>query len=75
VSKRRVVITGLGQVSPVGNDVATAWAPGKSASARLWSLDSAEPSPLEMVPENGGTSLLLPPVPVYAGIELIRKRG
>jgi hypothetical protein len=28
-----------------------------------------------MVPENGGTSLLLPPVPVYAGIELIRKRG
>jgi len=57
------------------NDVATAWAPGKSASARLWSLDSAEPSPLEMVPENGGTSLLLPPVPVYAGIELIRKRG
>jgi 3-oxoacyl-[acyl-carrier-protein] synthase II len=26
VSKRRVVVTGLGIVSPVGNDVATAWA-------------------------------------------------
>ena len=26
MSKRRVVITGLGIVSPVGNDVATAWA-------------------------------------------------
>ena len=26
VSKRRVVVTGLGQVSPVGNDVATGWA-------------------------------------------------
>ncbi len=25
MSKRRVVITGLGIVSPVGNDVATAW--------------------------------------------------
>ena len=57
------------------NDLATAWVPGKFASARLWSLASAEPLPLEMVPENGGTSLLLPPVPVYAGIELIRKRG
>ena len=26
MSKRRVVVTGLGQVSPVGNDVATGWA-------------------------------------------------
>ena len=26
MSKRRVVVTGLGMVSPVGNDVATAWA-------------------------------------------------
>ena len=25
MSQRRVVITGLGQVSPVGNDVQTAW--------------------------------------------------
>ena len=25
MSQRRVVITGLGQVSPVGNDVETAW--------------------------------------------------
>ena len=33
------------------------------------------PSPIEMVPENGGTSLLLPPVPVYAGIELSGKAG
>ena len=32
----------------------------------------AEPVPLEMADENGGTSLLLPPVPVYAGIELRR---
>ncbi|MDX1556491.1 MAG: beta-ketoacyl synthase N-terminal-like domain-containing protein, partial [Xanthomonadales bacterium] len=25
MSKRRIVITGLGAVTPVGNDVATAW--------------------------------------------------
>jgi len=56
-------------------DVATAWVPGKYASARQWSLGSEGPSPIEMVAENGGTSLLLPPVPVYAGVELIRKAG
>ena len=57
------------------NDLATAWVPGKCASARLWSLGSEGPSPIEMVPENGGTSLLLPPVPVYAGIELFGRAG
>ena len=57
------------------NDLATAWVPGKYASARLWSLGSASPSAVEMVAENGGASLLLPPVPVYAGIELERRSG
>jgi len=57
------------------DDLATAWVPGKYSSARLWNLDSVDPSPIQMVPENGGTSLLLPPVPVYAGIELLRKPG
>jgi hypothetical protein len=54
------------------NDVATVWVPGKCTSARLWSLASDGPALIEMVAENGGTSLLLPPVPVYAGIELRR---
>jgi len=57
------------------DDVATVWVPGKCDSARLWSLGSPGSSPIEMVPENGGTSLNLPPVPVYAGIELSLKRG
>jgi hypothetical protein len=57
------------------NDLATAWVPGKYASARLWSLGSEGSSPVEMVSENGGTSLLLPAVPVYAGIELLGKQG
>ena len=56
-------------------DVATVWVPGKYAAARLWSLGAAGPSPIEMVPENGGTSLPLPAVPVYAAIELIGKAG
>jgi hypothetical protein len=55
------------------NDLATVWVPGKYASARLWSLGSEGPSPIQMVPENGGASLLLPPVPVYAGIELFSR--
>jgi hypothetical protein len=57
------------------NDLATVWVPGKYALAQLWSLTSEGPSPLELVSENGGTSLLLPPVPVYAGIELLGKSG
>ena len=55
------------------NDLATVWVPRKYASARLWTLGSQGPSPIEMVPENGGASLLLPPVPVYAGIELFSR--
>ncbi len=43
MSKRRVVITGLGIVSPVGNDVATAWASvlaGKSGIAKVERFDT-----------------------------------
>jgi len=35
------------------NDLATAWVPGKYASARLWSLGAAGPVAIETVPENG----------------------
>ena len=54
--------------------------PGKSCQELLAVLN-AQPvvgrivQPGEMVAENGGTSLLLPPVPVYAGVELSRKAG
>jgi 3-oxoacyl-[acyl-carrier-protein] synthase II len=43
LSKRRVVITGLGIVSPVGNDVATAWAnilAGRSGIAPIERFDT-----------------------------------
>ena len=43
MSKRRVVITGLGIVSPVGNDVATAWAnilAGRSGIAPIERFDT-----------------------------------
>ena len=43
MSKRRVVITGLGVVSPVGNDVATAWASilgGRSGIAPIERFDT-----------------------------------
>jgi 3-oxoacyl-[acyl-carrier-protein] synthase II len=44
LSKRRVVITGLGIVSPVGNDVATAWAnilAGRSGIGPVTRFDAA----------------------------------
>jgi hypothetical protein len=57
------------------NDEATVWVPGKYASARLWSLHSKGPSAIQIAAENSGSSLLLPPVPVYAGIELFARAG
>ncbi|WP_165009064.1 beta-ketoacyl-ACP synthase II [Neisseria yangbaofengii] len=45
MSQRRVVITGLGQVSPVGNDVATAWSnllAGKSGIGMITRFDASE---------------------------------
>ncbi|AUH50134.1 beta-ketoacyl-[acyl-carrier-protein] synthase II [Chromobacterium sp. ATCC 53434] len=45
MSKRRVVVTGLGHVSPVGNDVATGWAnllAGKSGIARITRFDASD---------------------------------
>ncbi|MDE2305603.1 MAG: beta-ketoacyl-ACP synthase II [Gammaproteobacteria bacterium] len=44
MSKRRVVVTGLGIVSPVGNDIATAWAAileGRSGITRTTRFDTA----------------------------------
>jgi len=45
VSKRRVVVTGLGHISPVGNDVATGWAnllAGRSGIGRITRIDASD---------------------------------
>ncbi len=45
VSKRRVVVTGLGHVAPVGNDVASGWAnllAGKSGISRITRFDPSD---------------------------------
>lgn len=45
MSKRRVVVTGMGMVSPVGNDVATAWAnitAGKSGIGEITHFDASK---------------------------------
>ena len=44
MSKRRVVVTGLGHISPVGNDVATGWAhilAGKSGISQVTRFDAS----------------------------------
>ncbi|TJZ74786.1 beta-ketoacyl-ACP synthase II [Chitiniphilus eburneus] len=45
MSKRRVVVTGLGHVAPVGNDVATGWAnllSGKSGIGRITRFETSD---------------------------------
>ena len=45
MSKRRVVVTGLGVVTPVGNDVATTWRAlldGQSGAANITKFDAAQ---------------------------------
>ncbi|MBS1155392.1 MAG: fabF [Proteobacteria bacterium] len=45
MSKRRVVVTGLGHISPVGNDVATGWAnllAGRSGIGRITRIDASD---------------------------------
>ncbi len=45
MSKRRVVVTGLGHVSPVGNDVASGWAnllAGQSGIGRITRFDASD---------------------------------
>ncbi|WP_199104049.1 beta-ketoacyl-ACP synthase II [Aquitalea sp. ASV11] len=45
MSKRRVVVTGLGHISPVGNDVATGWAnllAGKSGIGKVTRFDASD---------------------------------
>ena len=47
MNQRRVVITGLGQISPVGNDVETAWQnllAGKSGIDRITKFDASDVS-------------------------------
>ena len=47
MNQRRVVITGLGQISPVGNDVETAWQnllDGKSGIGRITKFDASDVS-------------------------------
>lgn len=47
MTKRRVVVTGLGMLSPIGNDVQTSWrstVAGKSGAAPITSFDASEHS-------------------------------
>jgi 3-oxoacyl-[acyl-carrier-protein] synthase II len=90
LSKRRVVITGLGIVSPVGNDVATAWAnilAGRSGIQPIARFDTANfPThfggevrnlPLEefMTPKDARRMDAFMQYGVVAGIQAMRDSG
>jgi len=66
LARRRVVITGLGLVSPVGNDVATGWAnivAGKSGITRISIFQHPLYPYSGAVPK--GTNMVNVPVPPY----------
>ena len=45
MSKRRVVITGLGMLSPVGNTVASTWEAIKSGTSGIGMIEKLDASP------------------------------
>jgi len=51
------------------HDVVTAWCNKRYSSARLWSPGSAEPVPLELLPQMGGVEVRLPAIATYAAVE------
>ncbi|HKU79716.1 MAG TPA: beta-ketoacyl synthase N-terminal-like domain-containing protein, partial [Rhodanobacteraceae bacterium] len=65
MSKRRVVVTGLGMISPVGNDVATAWqnvVAGNSGIGPITHFDaSAFPTRIAGEVKNFDAAQFIPP--------------
>ncbi len=53
-----------------GPQDASLWIAGRYRSARLWTVDRAEPRPLEIGIARGGVELHLPPLAQYAAAEL-----
>jgi hypothetical protein len=52
------------------DDSVTVWFARPYRSARWWRIEAPKPEMLETVTQGGGVELRLPPVPVYAAIEL-----
>jgi hypothetical protein len=52
------------------DDAVTAWFARPYRAARWWRIGAPEPETLEPVSQAGGVELRLPPVPVYAAIDL-----
>ncbi|MFP5413022.1 MAG: beta-ketoacyl-ACP synthase II [Gammaproteobacteria bacterium] len=90
MSRRRVVITGLGVVSPVGNDVQSAWqnlVAGKSGISRITRFDaSAFPTQIAGVVKDFEVSEYMPPKEarhfdtfvhygIAAGVQALRDSG
>ena len=90
MSRRRVVITGLGVVSPVGNDVQSAWqnlVAGKSGISRITRFDaSAFPTQIAGVVRDFEVSEYMPPKEarhfdtfvhygIAAGVQALRDSG
>lgn len=67
---RRSVVHLVNYTGRAFGDPVSLWVAGQFRSAMLYSLDSPEGKVLPVVPQRGGAELHLPPVPVYAAVEV-----
>jgi hypothetical protein len=72
-------LTGNGQLTVVhlinyagrpGTDDLSVWVAGSFRKAAMYDLETKEPKALEILPQRGGAELHLPPVGIYAALEL-----
>ena len=67
---RRSVVHLINYTGRPGNEPVSLWVAGQFQSAVFYSLDSTDGKPLKIVPQRGGAELHLPPVAVYAAVEV-----
>lgn len=67
---KRTVVHLVNYSGRPGADDVSLWVAGTFSRATLYSLENAEPKPLKLQAQRGGAETYLPPVPVYAAVEL-----
>jgi len=53
-------------------EAVSVWVLSQYRSARIYTLDRPQATPIDLHPASGGVEIYLPPFPVYAAIELIK---
>ncbi|MBI1789152.1 MAG: hypothetical protein HYR60_16595 [Acidobacteria bacterium] len=67
---RRSLVHLINYAGAPGRFPVSVWVKGLFRSARLWTLEDSDSRPLEVRPDRDGVELHLPPIAVYAAVEL-----